>query len=75
MQGLETTEYQISRFDGLPMNQQERFLAESLKDLDAEKASVQKIAGAWKTGHRLMVAVSASPLSESLIRWTRRMAC
>jgi two-component system sensor histidine kinase KdpD len=30
--------------------------------------------GAWKTGHRLMVAVSASPLSESLIRWTRRMA-
>src|SRR5215469_372424 len=28
----------------------------------------------WKTGHRLMVAVSASPLSESLIRWTRRMA-
>ncbi len=35
---------------------------------------VQAGAGAWKTGHRLMVAVSASPLSESLIRWTRRMA-
>ena len=34
----------------------------------------QSGAGAWKTGHRLMVAVSASPLSESLIRWTRRMA-
>ncbi len=31
-------------------------------------------AGAWKTGHRLLVAVSASPFSESLIRWTRRMA-
>jgi two-component system sensor histidine kinase KdpD len=30
--------------------------------------------GPWKTGHRLMVAVSPSPLSESLIRWTRRMA-
>ena len=30
--------------------------------------------GPWKTGYRLMVAVSASPLSESLIRWTRRMA-
>ncbi|MEJ0089698.1 MAG: hypothetical protein WDM80_08145 [Limisphaerales bacterium] len=27
-----------------------------------------------KTSHRLMVAVSASPLSESLIRWARRMA-
>ncbi|HEX9047668.1 MAG TPA: two-component sensor histidine kinase, partial [Verrucomicrobiae bacterium] len=31
-------------------------------------------AGPWKTGHRLMVAVGPSPLSESLIRWTRRMA-
>lgn len=28
----------------------------------------------WKTGNRLMVAVGPSPLSESLIRWTRRMA-
>lgn len=28
----------------------------------------------WKTNHRLMVAVGPSPLSESLIRWTRRMA-
>jgi two-component system sensor histidine kinase KdpD len=34
----------------------------------------QNGAGPWKTGHRLMVAVSASPFSESLIRWTRRMA-
>jgi hypothetical protein len=50
VQGLETTEYQISRFDGMAMTQQDRFLAESLKDLDAEKASVQKIAAAWKTG-------------------------
>jgi uncharacterized protein YbaP (TraB family) len=50
VQGLETTEYQISRFDGMARPQQDRFLAESLKDLDAEKASVQKIADAWKTG-------------------------
>lgn len=28
----------------------------------------------WKTGNRLLVAVGPSPLSESLIRWTRRMA-
>ncbi|HEY4417338.1 MAG TPA: sensor histidine kinase KdpD [Verrucomicrobiae bacterium] len=34
----------------------------------------QNQAVAWKTGHRLMVAVSGSPFSESLIRWTRRMA-
>ncbi len=31
-------------------------------------------AGPWKTGHRLLVAVGPGPLSEPLIRWTRRMA-
>jgi two-component system, OmpR family, sensor histidine kinase KdpD len=35
---------------------------------------VKHIAGPWKSGERLMVAVSASPLSERLVRWTRRMA-
>jgi uncharacterized protein YbaP (TraB family) len=50
VQGLETTEYQISRFDGMTMSQQDHFLAESLKDLDSEKASVQKLASAWKAG-------------------------
>jgi len=50
VQGLETTDYQISRFDGMTMSQQDRFLAESLKDLDSEKASVQTIATAWKAG-------------------------
>ncbi len=33
-----------------------------------------QIEGPWKTGDRLLVAVSASPLSAQLIRWTRRMA-
>jgi two-component system, OmpR family, sensor histidine kinase KdpD len=28
----------------------------------------------WKTGHSLLVAVGPGPLSEPLIRWTRRMA-
>ena len=31
-------------------------------------------AGPWKTGHSLLVAVGPGPLSEPLIRWTRRMA-
>jgi two-component system sensor histidine kinase KdpD len=31
-------------------------------------------AGPWKTANRLLVAVGPSPFSESLIRWTRRMA-
>ncbi len=30
--------------------------------------------GPWKTAHRLLVAVGPGPLSEPLIRWTRRMA-
>jgi two-component system sensor histidine kinase KdpD len=34
----------------------------------------EKIAGPWKSGDRLLVAVSASPYSERLIRYTRRLA-
>ncbi len=34
----------------------------------------QHTGGPWKTGNRLLVAVGPSPLSEPLIRWTRRMA-
>jgi two-component system sensor histidine kinase KdpD len=35
---------------------------------------VMQIQGPWKTGHRLLVAVSASPLSAQMVRWTRRLA-
>lgn len=35
---------------------------------------IEQIAGPWKSGERLMVAVSPSPLSERLVRWTRRIA-
>jgi len=50
VQGLETTEFQISLFDGMTPEQQERFLADTLKDLDKETASVGKLASAWKAG-------------------------
>jgi len=33
-----------------------------------------QIAGPWKSGHRLLVAVSASPYSANMVRWTRRLA-
>ncbi len=42
----------------------------NLRDIMSE----QKIAGPWKSGDRLLVAVSASPYSERLIRYTRRLA-
>jgi two-component system sensor histidine kinase KdpD len=32
------------------------------------------IADPWKSGQRLLVAVSASPTSAALVRWTRRLA-
>jgi len=51
-----------------------RLVADHVSVDTQEFHRTQTGAGAWKTGHRLMVAVSASPLSESLIRWTRRMA-
>jgi uncharacterized protein YbaP (TraB family) len=50
IQGLETTDFQISLFDGLTMEQQDRFLAETLKGVDKEKAAVARLTGAWKTG-------------------------
>ena len=34
----------------------------------------QRIAGPWKSGDRLLVAVRGSPSSEKLIRYTRRLA-
>jgi uncharacterized protein YbaP (TraB family) len=49
-QGLETAEYQISRLDDMTMEQQERLLSESLKDLDAEKANMAKLIESWRTG-------------------------
>jgi two-component system, OmpR family, sensor histidine kinase KdpD len=41
-----------------------------LRDYNARR----NIKGPWKSGERLLVAVSPSPYSEYLIRWTRRIA-
>jgi uncharacterized protein YbaP (TraB family) len=50
VQGLETADYQISRFDTMTMEQQDRMLAQTLKELDTEIASVGKLTAAWKSG-------------------------
>lgn len=50
VQGLETTEFQISLFDGMSAEQQDRFLAETLKDLNKDTATVGQLASAWKAG-------------------------
>ena len=50
VQGLETVEYQLSRFDEMTAEQQDRLLADTLKELATEKANVGKLADAWKAG-------------------------
>src|SRR4051812_20257915 len=50
VQGLETVDYQISRFDTMTLEQQDRMLAETLKELATETATVGKLGDAWKTG-------------------------
>ncbi len=51
-----------------------RLVADHVGEETQEFHRAQITAEPWKTGHRLLVAVSASPFSEPLIRWTRRMA-
>jgi uncharacterized protein YbaP (TraB family) len=50
VQGLETVEFQISRFDEMTFEQQDRMLAEALKEMRTEKTSVTKLTDAWKNG-------------------------
>jgi uncharacterized protein YbaP (TraB family) len=50
VQGLETADYQISVFDSMTMAEQDRMLAQTLKELETELASVGKLAAAWKGG-------------------------
>src|SRR6266480_3276794 len=51
-----------------------RVVAEHVDRDLREIMSEERIPGPWKSGDRLLVAVSASPYSERLIRYTRRLA-
>ena len=50
VQGLETVEYQIARFDEMSPELQDHLLAETLKDLDTEQANMNKLMEAWRSG-------------------------
>lgn len=50
VQGLETADDQLNIFDTMTMDQQDKLLAQTLKDIDAEKAAMSKLMEAWKTG-------------------------
>lgn len=50
IKGLETPDYQISLFDRMTMPEQDRFLAETLKELSTERSNFTKLTEAWKSG-------------------------
>ena len=51
-----------------------RFTAEHVSQGVLAERRAHGVGTPWKSGQRLMVAVSASPASASLVRWTRRLA-
>ena len=51
-----------------------RLAAEQVGQDTQHFRNTHAIAGVWKTSQRLLVALSPSPLSESMARWTRRFA-
>ncbi len=51
-----------------------RLTAERVDRQLREYMKRQKISGPWKSGQRLVVAISASPHSISVIRWARRIS-
>jgi uncharacterized protein YbaP (TraB family) len=50
VRGLETLAFQISRFDEMPADLQDRMLAETVKEIEQTTTSFAKIADAWKSG-------------------------
>jgi two-component system sensor histidine kinase KdpD len=51
-----------------------RLTAERVDHQLRDYMQTQRISGPWKSGQRLLVGISHSPLSAPLIRWARRMA-
>ncbi|MGA2298100.1 MAG: sensor histidine kinase KdpD [FCB group bacterium] len=51
-----------------------RLTAERVDKKLQEYMQKKNIIGPWKSGERLLVAISPSPYSANLIRWTRRLA-
>jgi two-component system sensor histidine kinase KdpD len=51
-----------------------RLTAERVDHQLQDYMSLKHIAGPWKSSERLMVGVSANPMAERLVRWTRRMS-
>lgn len=50
VQGLETIDFQLSRFDGMSMADQDRMLAQTINGVDTEQAEMTRLLAAWRSG-------------------------
>lgn len=50
VQGLETLDFQLSRFDGMSKELQDRMLADTVTEMESTKATFTKMADAWRNG-------------------------
>jgi uncharacterized protein len=72
VQGLETVDYQLSLFDDMTNAEQDRMLAESLKDLDKEQASVLTLTKAWQAGDAATVErIVLDDVKDDLVMYDR----
>ena len=55
-QGLETPEYQLGLFDGLPMDVQKSYLSEVVEQLPGIKDDLMAMVNAWKSGNAAELA-------------------
>ncbi|MBV1918790.1 MAG: TraB/GumN family protein [Sphingomonadaceae bacterium] len=55
-QGLETAEYQLGLFDGLPKDVQKRYLSEVIEQLPTIKENITAMIEAWKQGNAAELA-------------------
>jgi uncharacterized protein YbaP (TraB family) len=78
-QGLETVEYQLGLFDGLPAEAQQRYLGEVVEQLPAMREQIDAIVAAWKAGDadglaRLMNFAEDDPMfAETMLLGRNRM--
>lgn len=71
-QALETLEYQLDRFDELPMKLQEDLLKSTMADLDVEVKNVKEMAQAWGFGNVAAIEkMTLTALKESPELYTR----
>ena len=50
VQGLETVEFQISRFNEMTADEQDRLLAQTLNEFETQVGAVTELANSWKSG-------------------------